>query len=214
MKKLFSATISRQINTKTQSIPFAWSVQPLFYFIILLVTFLFSACRKYGTNEPRNEEHTMTDKAVNIDAEWRTYSSELDPQTLGELKQARSATARYSNIANAFADGYENTAFLVMENMGYHFRKPQLIDAEFDFRKPEILVYNKKPNGNFELVAVEYAVPIDPQNPTTPPQGFTGDADKWDFNTLNSGLWTLHAWVWQSNPDGVFEMFNPQVIVR
>lgn len=214
MKKLFSATITRQIKTKTQLMPFTPSAQPLLYFIILMVTCLFSACKKYGTNEPRNEEHALSNNAVNIDAELRTYSSELDPQTLGELKQARSATARYSNIANAFADGYEDTAFLVMENMGYHFKKPQLFDSEFDFRTPEILVYNKKANGNFELVAVEYAVPIDPQNPTTPPQGFTGDADEWDFNTLNSGLWTLHAWVWQSNPDGVFKMFNPQVIVR
>jgi hypothetical protein len=72
-------------------------------------------------------------------------------------------------------------------------------------------VYNKLPNGKFQLVAVEYGVPIDPQHPDVPPAGFTGAADEWDFNTLNLGLWTLHAWVWKTNPNGVFAMTNPNV---
>jgi hypothetical protein len=80
--------------------------------------------------------------------------------------------------------------------------------------KPDILVYNKKDNDKYELVAVEYAVPIDSTRLHTPPQGFTGDADEWDFNTLNTGWWTLHAWVWEFNPDGVFKPMNPAVIVK
>ena len=123
-------------------------------------------------------------------------------------------TAKYQNISNAFADNYDETPLVVMPNMGYHFFKSELISPVFDLRKPALLVYNKKDNGNFELVAVEYGVPIDPQSPDTPPEGFSGTADEWDFNTLNSGWWTLHAWVWKNNPDGIFNMTNPTVIVR
>ena len=98
--------------------------------------------------------------------------------------------------------------------MGYHILKAELVTSVFDLRKPPILVYNKKNNGNFELVAVEYAIPIDPQSPNTPPEGFTGSEDVWDFNTLNTGWWTLHAWIWKNNPDGVFQPMNPTVVVQ
>jgi hypothetical protein len=37
--------------------------------------------------------------------------------------------------------------------------KTSLVDATFDIRSPEILVYNGLDTGNPELVAVEYAVP-------------------------------------------------------
>lgn len=38
--------------------------------------------------------------------------------------------------------------------------KSTLVDATFDYRKPEILVYNIDENGEYELVAVEYAMVI------------------------------------------------------
>ena len=94
-------------------------------------------------------------------------------------------------------------------NMGHHYMKPALVDATFEIRKPEILVYNKNHEGNFELVAVEYAVPID-QSPTVAPAGFTGSNDVWDRNT-GFGLWLLHAWVWSYNPNGVFNPTNALV---
>jgi hypothetical protein len=70
-------------------------------------------------------------------------------------------------------------------------------------------VYNRKSNGHFELVAVEYAVPIE-LSPNHAPAGFTGSADVWDRNE-GFGLWLLHAWVWHFNPDGVFNPTNPLV---
>jgi len=42
------------------------------------------------------------------------------------------------------------------------------------------------------------------------PEGFTGDDDHWQRNDT-FGLWTLHAWIWYRNPDGVFADFNPRV---
>ena len=92
--------------------------------------------------------------------------------------------------------------------------KSSLVSPVFDLRKPPILVYNKREDGSFELLAVEYAVPIDWQHPDVAPEGFTGNDDMWNFNTLNTGWWTLHAWIWKNNPDGVFMPMNPDVQVR
>ncbi len=86
--------------------------------------------------------------------------------------------------------------------------KSTLVDATFDPRSPEILVYNKNEDGSIQLVAVEYAIPLELSRKA--PQGFTGTLDKWDENT-GFGLWLLHAWVWHYNPDGVFNPTNPLV---
>ena len=90
--------------------------------------------------------------------------------------------------------------------MGHHFMKTSLVDATFDIRNPEILVYNGLETGNPELVAVEYAVPL-----TLPmPEGFTGSDDVWN-GTSGFPLWLVHAWVWKYNPSGVFNWTNPTV---
>ena len=131
----------------------------------------------------------------------------LRTQTLKELLQARTATAKHRNIDNAFADIH-----VIMQNMGYYYIKAVLSDTIFNPAKPEILVYNKKHNGEMELVAVEYAVPIS-LRPDAAPEGFTGNADVWKYDT-GFGLWLLHAWVWKYNPDGVFNPTNPNVHVE
>ena len=209
MKKLFNTVV----NKIKMVAPFTLNSMPVFYLIALLSTFLFTGCKKSGVSEPASETQPLSNKAVNANPIFFNNNQDLDWQTLWELQQARSASARYLDIRNAFKDGYEDIG-LVMQNMGYHFMKFKLVDSVFDIRKPELLVYNKNEEGSFVLGAVEYAVPINPQSRDTPPEGFTGKADEWDFNTNNSGLWTLHAWVWKNNPDGVFNMTNPTVIVR
>lgn len=42
------------------------------------------------------------------------------------------------------------------------------------------------------------------------PEGFQGSADRW-FDDGTFHLWTLHAWVWKNNPDGVFSPMNATV---
>jgi hypothetical protein len=217
MKNLFRVAVSSKIQpvSNMQSLNrFLRSGQLIPYVMILTASLLFSACKKYNDKAQTNsEEQLASANNAKAGAESLNFYTGLDPQTLRELQQVRAATAKYQNINNAFGDSYVDIG-LVMPNMGYHFLKAELIKPVFDLGKPPILVYNKKNNGNFELVAVEYAVPIDPQSPNTPPEGFTGNDDMWDFNTLNTGWWTLHAWVWKNNPDGVFNMTNPLVIVQ
>jgi hypothetical protein len=84
--------------------------------------------------------------------------------------------------------------------------KTAIVDSIFDIRQPEILVYNKDENGNQQLVAVEYAVPLS----YAKPDGFTGTSDEWN-GTSGFPLWLLHAWVWAYNPDGVFNWTNAAV---
>jgi len=207
MKNLSSAT-DRPIKT-------FMSAQPILYMVILCTAFLFTACKKYEAGKPQTDNtEQVTGNNGKPDAELLNNYSSLNPQTLLELQQVRAATAKYQNIENAFADNYGKDPVVTLPNMGYHFLKAELVSPVFDLRKPAILVYNKKDNGKFELVAVEYAVPMSSLPPHVAPEGFTGTVDMWNENTLNTGWWTLHAWVWKNNPDGVFEPMNPLVIVQ
>jgi hypothetical protein len=172
----------------------------------LLLFILFSyGCDKNMIDNTDNE--FATTKTVNdaIPAFAIQMYPGLSFTTKSELQQARFATAKYKNIENAIADGYQDI-HVDMENMGHHFMKASLVDDQFDISHPEILVYNKDERGIQQLVAVEYAVPLQ----YSQPEGFTGSGDVWDGNT-GFGLWLLHAWVWDYNPDGVFKPMNPTV---
>jgi hypothetical protein len=213
MKELFKAAPGRNANSVVEPLSdrFTWRRVPIFYLGVLLSIFLFTGCKKQDVSEPASDSQLRTDKAINAEPDLLTQYRGLEGQTLWELQQARAATARYRDINNAFADGYADIN-VVVPNMGYHFMKPELVDATFDIRKPEILVYNKNEDGSFTLGAVEYAVPIG-LSPNAAPEGFTGSADVWERDT-NFGLWLQHAWVWTFNPDGVFNPTNPRVQVH
>ena len=132
----------------------------------------------------------------------------LSPTTRQELMRARKATAKYTDISAAIADGYVDINVFI-PNMGFHYLKMSELDAVFDPERPELLVYAQDLcEGQMRLVAVEYAVPTNLS--ATAPEGFTGDADHWHRQD-NFGLWTLHAWIWFRNPDGVFAELNPRV---
>ena len=130
------------------------------------------------------------------------------PLAVLQLDQVRDATAKYLDIDVATADGYQDI-HLFIPNMGWHYMKDSLVDAYFDWTKPELLVYADDPcGGKRKLVAVEYAVPLALSKRA--PFGFVGRADEWDANQTFQ-LWTLHAWVHEFNPDGVFAPMNPRV---
>lgn len=171
-----------------------------------LGSLLLSGCSKDELQQPVNQPSvSAATKSVNF---LNQYEG-LDKMTMWELQQATAATAKYKNFDNAIKDGYADIN-VVIQGMGYHFLKADLLDGTFDYRKPEILVYNKDENGEFYLVAVEYAVPLALSE--NAPEGFSGDDDVWTANT-DFGLWLLHAWVWEYNPLGVFNPMNPNVVV-
>ena len=133
----------------------------------------------------------------------------LSATTEQELAQARSATAKYHDVAQAEADGYVNFD-LYVTGEGYHYIKFSLLDANFDPEQPEMLLYSPVPGEDrLELAGVEYLVPI-ALSPTAP-AGFTGDADQWRNDAEGFGLWELNAWIWLHNPEGMFAHDNPRV---
>lgn len=135
-------------------------------------------------------------------------STGLSKEAIAQLKAAKAATVKYRSLDAAKADGYADIN-VVQQNMGFHYLKAALVDTVFNPEQPEILVYNKQHDGSIQLVAVEYAVPI-PLMPNKSPEGFDGKSDNWSYSTVFD-LWLLHAWVWEYNPQGIFNPTNPLV---
>ena len=173
------------------------------FLTVLLAGILITGCRKNDTQV--TEPEAQRSSAVVGEENIVNFYTGLSNETRWELQQARAASARYRKMENAIKDGYIDID-VILPNMGHHYMKPSLVDENFDPKSPEILVYNKDDNGNFQLVAVEYAVPLN----LPMPQGFSGSTDVWS-GTSGFPLWLLHAWVWSYNPDGVFNPTNPLV---
>ena len=199
MKKFFNSALRWQGNlfANTSSIV-----------VTILAIFVFTSCQKGTIQVDSAIDEVPNPKAVTLsDANVLHDYTGIPTLTMWELQQARAATSKYRNIKNAFKDGYADISVEV-ENMGHHFMKSSINDATFDIRNPEILVYDKHEDGTYELVAVEYAIPLSAS--VNAPAGFTGSMDVWDANQTFK-LCLLHAWVWEYNPAGVFNPTNPNV---
>ena len=124
-----------------------------------------------------------------------------EPDVHQQLAAVRRATVQYRDVAQAVADGYQPASPCV-EHMGFHYLRSVAQDAgELDVTAPNILVYAPRPNGTLRLVAVEYA--------SWEAASLFGRT----FDPPHGGppFHTLHAWVWQGNPDGTFAASNPNV---
>ena len=131
-----------------------------------------------------------------------------NPATIVQLESVRNATARFLDLQTAIDEGYVDIG-VFYANMGHHYLKPDLLDDTIELAKPELLVYADDPcSGNRRLVAVEYAVPLDLVRDA--PTGFAGTDDRWTVNAQFQ-LWTLHAWLFEYNPAGVFAAHNVRV---
>jgi hypothetical protein len=131
-----------------------------------------------------------------------------DAATYQELARARSATAKYHNVAQAVADGYVATG-LYIPGEGLHYLNVSLIDDTFDPEQPEILLYVRGPGDQLKLAAIEYLVPLAQSEQA--PEGFTGDFDVWREAEEGFPNWELTVWIWMHNPTGMFEFLNPRV---
>ena len=130
----------------------------------------------------------------------------LSPETNRELARARNATAKYHNFETADDDNYDFLACVPGE--GLEFVKWSIVDCNFDIEEPEALHY--VPDGNkMKLVGVEYVIPV--ACSATPPAGFTGDNDEWEFMAEGLPIWSLRVALWLPNPDGMFKEKNPRI---
>lgn len=198
----------KQISTAATPLQKAVA-NPFLLFTLLILLFSAGSCSKEASikSDSLTTEMSMKKTDMLIPNDMLSNYSSLSMTTRWELQQARAATARYRDLKNALKDGYEDIN-VVSQNMGYHFMKMANVDDKFDYKNPEILVYNKMDNGSMQLVAVEYAVPLSLS--ANAPEGFSGTDDVWNENK-GFQLWLLHAWVWYHNPAGVFNPTNSLV---
>ena len=139
-----------------------------------------------------------------------------------ELEEVRQAAAQFDTVEAAEAAGYQlgyakagNDERIITGciahptdgAMGYHYFNDALVnDVSVDSLKPEVLVYAPKPNGDLELVAVEWVVPSELVD-------FVPTVLGHDMHILVPavGLYLTHAWVFKDNPSGVLSDWNPDV---
>jgi hypothetical protein len=130
-----------------------------------------------------------------------------------ELRQTLAATARFSTFAQAEQAGYtflfEGSCFSDPTEgaMGFHYVNPQLLDATIDALAPEAVLYEPQANGTFKLVGLEYVVPKPAWPGDAPPRLFGQD---YSYNATFD-LYTLHVWLYQANPAGMFVGWNTAV---
>ncbi len=118
-----------------------------------------------------------------------------------DLARARRATARYHDLDAALADGFVNTGLPCIEGQGFHYVNPGRIGT-LDVDSPQVLVYAP---GN-RLVGLEWIMPaslVGGVPPTLFGETFHGSAA--------GGLFFLHVWAWQANPDGMFADSHPLI---
>jgi hypothetical protein len=138
-----------------------------------------------------------------------------------DVADVRKATLQYLDFEAALADGYilfyRCTEEPGVGTMGQHLVKPELVeDPAVDPLRPEVLVYAPKRSGGWKLVAVEYVTiealwqeAYGSATPTVLGQDmlFRAAGNRYDL----PNFYELHAWIWQGNPRGLFEDWNPSI---
>jgi hypothetical protein len=129
----------------------------------------------------------------------------------GDVAKIREATAKFQTSEAAEAAGYKLATGCVQHQpagaMGYHFNNEALFDATLDVEHPEVLVYEKRPDGTFQLNGVEFYVPASAWKSAEPPRIMGQDLK----TAPGLGFWFLHVWVWKRSPSGLFSVWNPDV---
>ena len=128
------------------------------------------------------------------------------------LATLRRATARYHDLDAAIADGFvflhgcesrpeEGPVGILYVHMG------RLVDGIIDPATPDALIYEPSSNGRPKLVGVELAIPYPLWAGAESPEFLGASFQRED----EFGVFGLHAWVWRSNPGGMFAESNPRV---
>jgi hypothetical protein len=138
----------------------------------------------------------------------------VTPEIRDGLARLRAATQPFrTSLDSAAAVGYARDVkdCLIHEHhgaMGFHHVNSKYADAKVEIERPEILLYEKRPNGEYRLNGVEFIVPYRAWPRDSVPPVLMGMNMKHEDNLK---IWYMHAWAWTDNADGVFADFNPAV---
>ena len=140
----------------------------------------------------------------------------------GELVRiVKEATARFHDVEVAKREGYALMFGCVSGDahgaMGLHYVNLGLVgDPALDPRRPEIVIYEPRPNGGLRLIGADYLVfkaDWDAGHPGEPPQ-IMGQLLHLFESPNRFGLpdfYTLHVWAWKGNPTGTFVNWHADV---
>jgi len=139
------------------------------------------------------------------------YAGTAQAHTDG-LDDVRAATASFHSTSQAEAAGYGDPGLPCFDSpstnqgMGFHLVNGDLLNdgGQLSRTHPEALVYEMH-DGTLKLVAVEYIVKM---SDSAEAPHFLGQQM---IPNNDLGLWTLHAWLWRDNPDGLFQSYNANV---
>jgi hypothetical protein len=141
------------------------------------------------------------------------------------VSKARQATTKYHKLATAKADGYaklkDAQGIACIDNpgvggMGIHFVNGDLVgDGDVDLLHPEAVIYDPKPHGRKQFVAVEYVVlkkDWDAKHSGVPRlYGHKFELVKEGNRYGLPDFYELHSWLWKHNPRGMHDDWNPRV---
>lgn len=174
-----------------------------------------------GEEEDVSHDHAAHDHAAHDHAAHTAGHED-------ELARVRAATARFHRVEEALAAGYELgwvngagvrivagcVAHPTAGAMGYHYFNADLMaDNDVNALEPEALVYAPAPDGGLKLVAVEWVARSLQSNP--PGVAEAPSVLGMDMHILvpppGPAFYLMHAWVWTTNPAGMFADWNPEV---
>jgi hypothetical protein len=170
---------------------------------------LFTACSQKPVAPPTaasvaaaHNGHASPARGVNV---------KLTPEQLKAIADVRNATTRFHDLDAADDAGYRTQypagcAESAEGAQGFHYLNEGLVDDKVELLRPELVMYEPGPNGQRDLVGVDYIVPLHlSENPPV----LLGQ----EFAKLGPPLnvWALHIWAWRPNPSGMFALWNPKV---
>ena len=123
----------------------------------------------------------------------------------------REANDRFKDVSVAVAEGYAPIPCASGVDggaMGIHYVNAKLISREaVDIRHPQAVMYEPKPDGKLELIAVEYITLKGPASLGGQLFNFIGAPNRYGLDPF----YELHVWAWKANPHGAFADMNPKV---
>jgi len=142
-----------------------------------------------------------------------TTSDGMSDRVAEDLRTLRAATTRFHQLDSAIAAGYPGVVrdCLVHDHhgaMGFHHLNRGYLSRAVGIGRPQILLYEKMPDGTYRLNGVEYIIPYTLWPRDTVAPTLMGQRLHQEDNLK---IWYLHVWAWRENPSGVFANFHPDV---
>ncbi len=144
----------------------------------------------------------------------------LSAQASALIQTVRAATARFQNVSDAMAAGYQLQFGCVSGPdsgaMGLHYVNGALVNSGvIDAQRPQIVIYEPAADGHLNLIGADYLVIASTwdANHTAPPE-LAGQLFHYFEAPNRFGLpafYTLHVWAWKDNPNGAFVNWPPDV---